>query len=466
MANCEPLETFGILVIIITGAFIAVPILRGSRDVINAWNVLLLGIISFTGLGSIDARYTEGFGWDWLNWYQPSVKEVRMYIVYTTVFLVALFASYYWNRPAKRFAQRHLKNWPELSAPLVFFVIGCVVIIIASSIFFRSITFIGPLTFNLAWITAPAGCVFAFALWDRNRLNVGWLLLFLGVFCGSVLYAMVVSGGRRPVLSMFLGPILYIYGTYGRHWSRTKLIASLAVAGFVILSVGVIYSKFRWYNNTAREKRSVAGVLDQIKNARQQGELFSVLLRGRLNYFGQSNAQMAMLTQRYIDQGLVTPIPLNSLAFIATYPIPRRIWPAKPEMFGMTVPRDAAKVDTNWGLGVSGQGFCEGGIPVLVLYAFLIALGVRIVDEPLKLQPSNPFLVFMHATILPHIAGIPRGDMGAMVKEALQGVLAAVLLGIVCRAIFGARRTSVPQAINPAMQNVRYPVMPGTRIHR
>ena len=467
MANCEPLETYGILVILIVGAFIVVPILRGSRDAINAWNVLLLSIIVFTGFGSIEARYFEGFGWEWLNWYQASAQEVRWYMITTTPFIIVLIASYYWNKPAKRFAQRHLNRWPDLSVPLVMSVLGFVTVLVVTSTFLRHVTFIGPLTFNLAWIAAPAGCVFTFALWDRNRVNVAWLLLFLGTFCASAMYAMVVSGGRRPIMAMFLGPILYIYGTYARHWSKTKLIASLAVAGALILSVGIVYSKFRWYSNTTREKRSVAGVLDQLKSAHSRGDLFSNFVRGRLTYLGENNAIMALITKRYVDQGMITPVPLNTLAFLITYPIPRKVWPGKPEQFGLVVPRDAAKVDSNWGLGIAGQGACEGGIAALMLYAFLIAIGVRILDEPLKLQPNNPFLVFMHATVLPHVAGLARGDIGTMVKESGQGILATVILGVIGRALFGvSRKSPATQPPLKAVPNVRYTIAPGTRIQR
>ena len=441
MANCEPLETYGILLILFVGAFIAVPILRGSRDIISAWNVLLLGIIVFLGLGSIEAKYVDSFAWEWLNWFQPTAKEVRWYIVATTVFIGALIASYYWNMPAKRFAQRRFQKWPELSVPLVFSVIGLCTLLMGASVFFRQITFFGPATLNLAWIGAAAGAVFAFALWDRNRVNIGWLFIFLCVFCGSVLFLMVVSGGRRPVLSMFLGPILYIYGTHARHWSRTKLFAAIGLAMILIMAVGSVYSQFRWYNTVTRERRTASGILDQLKGVRAEGDFFKAIVRGRLSYFGQSNALFALLTERYVDQGIVEPIPLNSLAFLATYPIPRKVWEGKPEPFGITVARDASHVGTNWGLGVAGQGVCEGGLAALVLYGFLLAFGIRILDEPLKLQPSNPFLIYMHATVLPHIAGIPRGDMGSMVKEAGQGVLFVFLLGVVGRALFGGAAT-------------------------
>jgi hypothetical protein len=48
-------------------------------------------------------------------------------------------------------------------------------------------------------------------------------------------------------------------------------------------------------------------------------------------------------------------------------------------------------------------------------------------------------LIYIHAAALPHVASIPRGDMGIMVKEAIQCGIFAVLMGIACRLIFGTQ---------------------------
>ena len=279
---------------------------------------------------------------------------------------------------------------------------------------------------------------------------------------------MLLSGGRRPVLSMFLGPVLCIYGTHGRHWNRPKLFLTLAVACLFVFAVGVVYAKFRWYNLTIQEKRTTSGILQQMQNIRTQGDLFSVLSKTGISYFGQNNALFGMLTARYIEQGALDPIPLNSLRFLITYPIPRKLWPEKPEVVGIKVVRDTSHIwGTNWGLGFVGQGAYEGGIPALVLYSFLLAILVRFLDEPFRLQPDNLFLIYMQATVIPHVVGIPRGDMATMVQQVLQGVLFVLLLGWVCRAIFGTKEVPIPQTAAPMLPpNMAYPVMPRQRVTR
>jgi hypothetical protein len=450
MANSDPLVLFGLAIMVIVGLFIAVPYLRGKSDLLTAWNTLLLGIVLFTGFGSLEVKYVPQLAWEHLHWFQPTAKEVQWYMLATSAFIVTLLAAYYFNSPAKAFAQKRLQKWPELNAPVAFFVAGCCFVAVVISILFRRVTFIGPVSANLAVAGVSAATVFTFALWYRDRRNVAWLALFIGVLLITAIYAMVVSPGRRLLMSVFLGPVIYLYWTSVRYWKPTRAIVAMGIAALVILSVSVVYAKVRWYNIAEREQRSTAGVLEQLRNVVKKGDIFSVYFKNQLSYFGQGNGQFALLTQRYVSQHALTPIPLNTLRFLITYPIPRNIWAGKPETVGVSITRDVARVTTNWGLGIAGQGVFEGGIPALMLYAVLLAFFVRILDEPLQLQPTNPFLIYMHASALPHVASIPRGDMGNMVKEAAQAVLFAYLLGLVCRFFFGTRKAAIS---SPASQS-------------
>jgi len=422
----------------------------------------------FTGIGSIEVAYNDNLGFDNLTWFQPTQQEMRWYMWISGMSIAFLVFFYYCIPWTKRFAQRRLQSWPELSVPLVFYVIGVCFAAMVTSLALRSTTFFGPLLINLAIWGAPAGCVFSFMLWNRNRTNVAWLLIFLGVFGVSIMYAMLISGGRRPMLSMFLGPVLCVYGTQAKYWSRPKLILVIGLAAVFVFGVGVVYSKFRWFNYSAGgdKSRSAKAIVQQMKNVHNQGNIFSAFQKGGIGYISQCNAHYAMLTKRYVSTGVMEPAPLNSLRFLISYPIPRKIWPNKPQPLGITVVRASHIPGTKWGVGFAGQAVYEGDLPVMALYCFLIVLLIRFLDEPLRLQPDNPFLLYMHATVLPNIAGIPRGDMGSFVKETLQGVLFALILGYTSRLIFGVKRRSVP-ATTPAQQPaISYPVASRVRVTR
>jgi hypothetical protein len=458
MANSDVLVPFGIAIIVVVGAFMLIPFLRRKADLITGWNSLLLGVILFAGLGSIEVKYTSGLPWEHLNWFQPTAKEVQWYMLATSAFIATLLAAYYLNGPAKRFAQRRFQKWPEVNVPVTLFVLGCCLTFILISFVAGRITFIGPASFKLGHKSAVCACVFSFMLWYRNRINMAWLILFVCVLLIAVLYSMLVSPGRRLLLSILLGPVLCVYWTQVRHWKPTKILFTMGVATCMLLAVSVVYSKIRWYSMTTVESRSVKGVVQQLRDLQTKGDVFSVFLRGRIEYFGQANGLFALLTQRYVSQGALAPVPLNSLRFLASYAIPRNVWPKKPEVIGRVVVRDVARVSgTNWGLGIAGQGAYEGGVPALALYAVLLAFFVRIIDEPLRLQPTNPFLITMHAAALPHIIAIPRGDMAIMFAEAAECILFAFFMGILCRAIFGSQRSQSPRAVSSAQWQSGYP---------
>jgi hypothetical protein len=374
----------------------------------------------------------------------------------SSAFIVTLLVAYYFNSRAKAFAQKRLQKWPELSAPLTFFVLACCFAVIVASFVLRGVTFVGPVTHNLAVAGVPASCVFSFTLWNRNRFNIIWLFLFLAVFLSAGIYAMVASAGRRLLLAVFLGPILCLYWSQVRYRRPLRVLAAVGLAATVVMSVSIVYQNFRWYSTSAQEHRTAKGVIQQLGKLRDKANVFDVFLANELAYLGQHNGHYALLTQRYIATQQITAVPLNTLRFLVAFPIPHNVWPDKPEVIGLTITRDVANLPyTNWGLGIAGQGAYEGGIAALMLYAVLLAFGVRILDEPMRLQPGNPFLIFMQTSALPHVLSIPRGDMGIMTINVIESVIFALLLGFACRVFFGTRQSASD------VRSTRVPLQPG-----
>jgi hypothetical protein len=166
-----------------------------------------------------------------------------------------------------------------------------------------------------------------------------------------------------------------------------------------------------------------------------------------------------MLLRHMVERGGTEPAPANTLAFLISYPVPRRLWAEKPATVGFQYP-DIVKLPdrTNFGVGISGHGAYEGGLPIMVLYGFLVAIGIRFLDAPLLRQPDNPFLIAIQAAALPHILAFARGDFGIMTIETLICFIFIVPLGIGGRILFGtARRPSpAPRYSLPAGYQGRY----------
>src|SRR5215212_9860551 len=121
MSNSDPLVLYGIGVIIVVGCFIIIPYLRGKSELLTAWTAVLVGLILFSGFASIEVKYVPTISWEHLKWYQPSAHEVQWYMHANAVFIATLLVAYYLNSPAKRFAQRRLRKWPEVNIPVTFF---------------------------------------------------------------------------------------------------------------------------------------------------------------------------------------------------------------------------------------------------------------------------------------------------------------------------------------------------------
>ncbi len=134
MHNCEPLAWYGVLVLIVTSCFILIPYLRGKADLISGWNLLLLGIAIFVGLGGVEAANSP-MRFAGLEWFQPTKAEVNWYMTSTTIFLITLFVSYYFDPLSRKFAARSFNKWPPLSTGVVLLIIGiCFVFIILSQV--------------------------------------------------------------------------------------------------------------------------------------------------------------------------------------------------------------------------------------------------------------------------------------------------------------------------------------------
>jgi hypothetical protein len=168
----------------------------------------------------------------------------------------------------------------------------------------------------------------------------------------------------------------------------------------------------------------------------------------------QHVAHYGMLTEHYVYTDQLEAKPFNTFKFCLVYPIPRRMWPDKPESLGRTITHQMLGRKTTWGTGVAGHSAYEGGVIISAMLAYFVVMGVRMFDEPLKRQPQNPFLIAMLASAAMHIIGWPRGDLAVMTFEVGECLLFTFALSFGCRMLFGTDRT----------WRGAYPTMPGQRI--
>jgi hypothetical protein len=441
MQNCEPLLWFGAIVIIVTGSLVLIPNLMGKTGLMSGWNILLVGLAIYLGLGSFEAATTpmQYYG---LEWFEPQVAEVTWFLWAAFVFLAVLIITYYYN-PVARYTAKAFNKWPPLTTPMYLFVIACCGVVVAAVPLAGGVAFFSNVAIQVSHKALIFATVFMFLLWLRDRTNFLWLVLFLMTFFAAVVLAMYFATGRRLLLSVFLAPVACIYMHYVRMWRPSRAMVVIGVAAFGLLVVGFMYNSFRRFNKgDPSQERSIANLIDEASRVNEHdwwGEFSSDVLRK----MAQSNVKYSLFTQRMVDTGQLEPKPLNTLAFLVSYPIPREFWPEKPTVLAVTIVHDVlGRTRTNWGAGVVAHPAYEGGILVGALYAFLIAIAIRFLDDPLKRQPTNPFLIATFASAAPHILAFPRGDFGTMAIETIECFLFAGLLLIGARILFGTDRSS------------------------
>ncbi len=457
MNNTELLPWFGVVFLIVMAWTIIAPYLRGTSDLLTAWNLFLLGSAMFIGMGCFEVAVTP-LHWKQLQWFQPTKAEANWYIMANTLFFTTIFLSYYLNPLTRALPARCLNKWPPDTVPVTLFVLVCCYFTIVGYLLFRNSVFLGPLMLNLSHKATVFASVFSFLLWYRNRLNLAWFFLFIGVLVAACLYSMVVFTGRRLLLSVLVAPVVCVYWSHVRYWRPTRAVAFMCVAGLLIFVSALIYSSFRWFSvGRYAVERNTANVVQKLKEQVKGRNWIESFVSNKLHYFAQYATHYSLLTQRYVANGQLTPKPFNSLVFIAAYPIPRRIWPDKPlTVSEYLVHEIVGERGTNWGLGIAGHGAYEGGLLAVIIYGFLWSFGIRFIDDPLKRQSTNPFLLSIFATCAPHVLGWSRGDIAIVTIECLECFFFAGILSIAARVLFGTVRRARPLGTYPPGSRLVY----------
>ena len=454
MQNSGPLVVLGIAILVLTAIVIVVPYMRGKSDILTAWNIVLLGGAMFMGVGPLAVAYGD-FHWPELQWFQPTRSEVRKYVIGAIVFYVTLFFSYFILSWPKKISARFLNTWPPISLPLLFcsLVLFGVIAVVAS--FAGGVAFIGPLFFNISHKALLFAVVFSFCHWYQNKRQLAMLFLFLAVFVLSALDSMVVFHGRRLLLSVVAAPLICMYWLHWRYLSPSKNIIRLGIATALAFSAAVIYSAFRHFDmpKDSVGGRTFATTVQALENV-QLEKAFASATNNLLSFFGQYCVHYSLLTIHLVDNGQIEVQPLNTLAFLATYPVPRRFWPNKPQALGVRIVGEILRLPyrTNWGLGIVANCYQEGGLLVEVLYAFLIVMGVRLLDDALVRQPTNIFLLGILCASAPHFAALIRGDPTTMAAEILEAFAFAWGLGLGLRMFFGTDNTRRTHAVTTAVR--------------
>lgn len=429
----DQLVIFGYVMAIVFALTIVVPWLLGWSDLITSWNLFIFGAVNFVGYAAVQS------GKGVYSYCLPTRDEVLKLMLGTIAFFVPLYLTYYRTRFTGRVAGRTLRHWPGIHGPKMGFIIGLCVVMVLLSMFYPNIQFIGQIVIIVG---PPAGIIavaICFVRWWENKTNAAMLVLCLALLGLSALAAVHGTTGRRTFLSVALVLPLCLYWIHLRYKQPVFTAVPIIVGAFVVVVLLAAYSTIRHRYNA--EIVNVTGRTSFQTAVESLKMLPSAIVRlqGVKEVLGGDSMEASLVAiNRYTK--IEPPQPFFVVKYVLLNPVPRAFWPDKPKALGETLPRDTGvwkRGYVNWGPGIPGHGFHEGGYLMLVFYGVLYALAMRYFDDLLIRQPDNPYILGMLAAASGQIIAFTRGDIGLFTVLILGSVLSALIIRFVGRWVVG-----------------------------
>lgn len=430
--NDKILYIFSAAFALVIGLMIIVPIVRRKSDIFTAWNFFLVGAFVFNGMSGM-ASATE-------QQYLPSLSRSTYLLYYlgTVVFYGVVTATYYAFKAPRRLAGGTLRHWPEVSsvtAPLIATALMALIVGIITPI---PIPFIGQLMMQFSLVAPSIAVAVLSVAWYRDRSNVLLLAMLLMAIPVAIGASVAVGGSRRYLMSMLAAVPVSFYWVWLRYKQTQYILAVVGIAILVTVPILAGYGAVRHAdlsdktNAVDRVRLVVAALPAAIKKGGSSE-----------GFMGQDSVECALSVIQLLNDGskIMKVDPLASLWLMVTNPIPRTMWEEKPESLGLYLVKyfNLYGTTANLGLNVVGQGFYDGGFPVLILYALMMGAFLRYYDELLIRRPGNPLLIGGLVAMSSQLIGWPRGCIGLMGMQILQSVILVVITAWIARMVFGTK---------------------------
>ena len=437
---------FGLAFCIVALATMAVSYLRRRGDLLSTWHLFLLGSVNFVGIAAMQSARDHYIRTNVATYHDFSDVVYLKFVLGGILFFVTAYAVYYGSRWTRQLAASRLQEWPEFNTGTIA-TIGVLCAAAALVLVFLArfdVPIVKELAKNCATPLGVATVVLAFTVWRSARSNPIVIALALGI-AGLGLVIVLRGGiGRRVLLSALIGLGVVAYWMQLRYYSRLRVLIGVAVPIVIAVLMLNAYQGFR-HATAGQEGSGLARGLQRLKMLGQ-----SIATPGRSETdIGSDAVDISLLTiNMFSVQKELPQRPFYTVTWVLINPIPRTIWPDKPEALGFFMPQQTGQLKygpVNWGPGLIGHGFHEGGYLMIMFYAALFATFFRCVDEFLLRQPNNPYLLTIVSVISGQIVGLARGDQAVFMIEMVGGIISCLVIFRLWRLVTG--RTISYQAV-------------------
>jgi len=444
--NDRTLFAFSTVFSIVMFAAVIVPYLRGKRDLFTFWNLFLFGSGIFVGFSGLNAAVGEH--------YYPYSKSVYTYFyVGLAAFYIPFFFCYHYLKMPRRLASKWLVKWPTFDASSLYVLMAFSLILGLGQFALSLVPSLGQMSSRVGALAPSFALAFALASWYLDRSNPIRIFILVFVIGLALWSGFSMGGGGRRLLYGTLGVIpLCLYWWKLRQLKPWKVVLLFALGFVAFVAFDQAYTAVRWETRNAKSRAAVAKT--RLNLLQKTLEDFKSVRFARL---GQQAVEASLISihTHVVEVGSrswAKVRPFYSVYVAATLPYPRKWWPEKPVALGVTLPIDCgayvAEHRTNWGIGIVGHGYHDGGLPVIMLYAVVAAFVLRFLDELLIRHPGNPILLAFMASASGHVILWPRGMLSMISMWILACFLVMLLMRYFALLVLGAQRVQYVAANN------------------
>ncbi len=391
---------------------ILVQSLRGEVDLLSARNFFFVGFLIFhltSGVLAVWFPLADEFA------ISDVARPAFIFCWFVVLFLAIFFFVYRRGWGVRRLA--HSVTPQHAPAPIVLLFLG--IPLVALGLVFRflltNVPIFGALSgmFGAGLMALAAGVV-SWA-WFPRLFNPFFATIALAVIATGIAGTLMGSFGRRDVLGVLTGVAWGAYHGWYKHMGPRRVLTFIAVLSVPAMVLMAGFTAVRHINKT---DRSI-------------GQLFSEAAasdigQGILDLFsGQrcANYVMFFISTRPESKDYDT---LHQVKLFLSFPVPRQFWDDKPDAVARTVVKEVnvQGVPEGFNIGPGLLGHCANDNPwiALPLYAVLLALFLRLLDEMIVVHPNNPFVVLPVGAAIGQIMGLARGETAAFLFHACAAI--------------------------------------------
>lgn len=412
------------LTLIVIMAVLVRTFIQRRQELLSIRTFFLLGFIYFYSTAGI--LYASGFGEA-----APSHGQTTL-AAGMILFLAAYFVGEWFGRAGRGLA-KYVPSTPiNPSSPALLVTISVLIVIAFGSLIFARDQFtifkLLIFEFRVPFAATAVGLATYFLL--AKRFNpFAWSVFFM-VLAVAAVTTLAATAGRRGVLSVLLAIFWMWYYFRLRFNTRAVIAAKVAIPAAVGMFLLLGYSSVRHQIDTGE---ATAGTRAQ--------QMLQVITNPRINV----DAMVANLNQDtpYNTVFIMEHYPdyftkdfLEGALYVIVHPIPRALWPDKPQGLGVDIQKQM-RAQANLAPGIIGHGWAEAQWIGIIYYGLFFGFLVRVLDEAVRRNLSNPFVIAVLGCYLGNVFALTRGDTPLFFVHLFAGSAAVFFLLFMLRLLFG-----------------------------